>query len=194
MNEKDAIIQKIIQDARDYADKVLSDAQTKASGIWAEAESGSENALINGEKQCAEERAAYLARRQTLARLESKKTLLSAKRAVLDEVFARAQELLTGMSEEEYLAYISARLETYAAEGDRVILSENAPVTAEKVAGLPAAKNKKLKAYKNGKFSGGIILEGKNTDYDFSFEGVLRDYAEKYSGEISRSIFKENER
>lgn len=194
MNEKDAIIQKIIQDARDYADKVLSDAQTKASGIWAEAESGSENALINGEKQCAEERAAYLVRRQTLARLESKKTLLSAKRAVLDEVFARAQELLTGMSEEEYLAYISARLETYAAEGDRVILSENAPVTAEKVAGLPAAKNKKLKAYKNGKFSGGIILEGKNTDYDFSFEGVLRDYAEKYSGEISRSIFNEDER
>lgn len=194
MNEKDAIIQKIIQDARDYADKVLTDAQTKASGIWAEAESGSENAIIEGEKKCAEERASYISRRQTLARLESKKNILSAKRAVLDEVFVYAHELLKGMNEEEYLAYISARLEKYAEEGDCVRLSENAPISAEKAEALTAAKTKKLKVYKNGKFSGGIVIESKKTDYDFSFEGALRDYAERYSGEISRSIFKENER
>lgn len=194
MNEKDAIIQKIISDAQDYAEKTLSEAEAKAHGIWVKAESESEAALISGEKRFREESDTFLARKETLARLESKKILLSAKRSVLDSVFAGAGDLLAKMSEEEYLSYISVRLEKYAREGDKVILSENAPFGAEKVAALSAAENKKLKVYKTGKFSGGIMVEGKITDYDFSFEGTLRDYAEARSGEISRSIFDNDEK
>ena len=102
MNEKDAIIQKIISDAQDRAEKILSDANEKARLIWAEAQSESEKALIDCEKESDRAEKELIERKKTLARLEGRKILLGAKQKAVESAFENALSALLKAPDGEY--------------------------------------------------------------------------------------------
>lgn len=188
MNEKDAIIQKIISDAQDRAEKVVSDATEKAKAVWAAAQSESEKALNECEKECDLFERELIERKKTLARLDGRKIVLSAKQSAVNSAFARAEKLLCETKSDEQLKYIAARLEKYARKGDRVILAKGSPLARESVEDLAVVKERGLKVSKNGDFKGGFILCGEVSDFDFTFETAVKSFAEANSGEIAREI------
>lgn len=190
MNEKDAIIQKIISDAQDRADKTLSDANEKARLIWAEAQSESEKALIDCEKDCDKAEAELIERKKTLARLESRKIMLSARQKAVEKSFDACLSSLLKMPNEEYVSYIRARADKYARKGDVLILSKNAPAFVFDE--IKKHVSDGLSVEKTGDFKGGLVIAGTKTDYDFTFESTVKDYADKYSGETARELFKDN--
>lgn len=192
MNEKDAIIQKIISDAQDRADKTLSDANEKARLIWAEAQSESEKALIDCEKECDDAEAELIERKKTLARLESRKIMLSARQKAVEKSFDVCLNSLLKMPNDRYVSYIRARAEKYACKGDALVLSKNAPAFVfDEI--KKYAEKRELSVEKTGDFKGGLVIAGTKTDYDFTFESTVKDYADKYSGETARELFKEND-
>ncbi len=193
MNEKDAIIQKIISDAQDKAEHVTSGAASKAQAIWAAAQSESERVLIECERECDVAEAELIERKKTLARLEGRKIMLEAKQNAVSKAFDRALELLCKTSGEDYLKYIAVRAEKYAQSGDCLVLSKNAPISREDVEKLEVVAQKGLKVAKTGDFKGGVIICGKISDCDFTFESVVKAYADERSGEVAREIFNGNE-
>lgn len=188
MNEKDAIIQKIISDAQERAEKVVSDATEKAQAVWAVAQSESEKTLISCEKECDVFERELIERKKTLARLDGRKIVLNAKQSVVNSAFARAEKLLCEMPSDMQLKYVAARLEKYAKQGDKVVLAKSSPLSRESVEDLAVAKELLLKVTKNGDFKGGFILSGEVSDFDFTFESAVKSFAESYSGEIAREI------
>ena len=168
----------IAQSAKDYYDLTVQKADREAKEIV-------ENAKLQADARCKEIKRA----RATLSAIETKKTFLTAKQNVVEEVFSRAIEKLEALDPDGYLKLIDKLLKTYAAEGDEVIVSEKAPVTVQQVRDLDLVKKLSLKVKKTGEFGGGIVLSGKAFDKDLSFKALCEAEKEKTETEIAKKLF-----
>ena len=184
-----AIVEKIIADAKTEAQAIIADAEKKAEGTIAAANSRADRRL-QGEKSAAEKRAeSILEGKAATARLDCAKILLHEKRAVIDEVYARALKNLVSLGKAEALHLISSLLEEHAEEGDEVVFAENFGY-AQDAAKLDIVKEKKLKiSAKKAKIDGGLLLVGKNSDKNLSFGALLAADREVNQADIAAKIF-----
>lgn len=187
MNDNQAIINKIISDAEDFASSAAAAAEAQAQAAIAEARAKAEETENAERENAAKEGEEFVARRMTIARLDGKKAMLGAKQQIVSEVFEKALEKLCAAPEDKYFALVKKGVEKYAESGDTVILSENAPFSAEKL--QSAVSGLGITVLKQGKFKGGAIVSGAKRDTDLSFEALVADYYEKSSGDVARAIF-----
>ena len=184
-----AIVEKIIADAEQEAQAIIADAEKKAEATIAAATSRA-NKRKQGEKAAAQKKAeSILEGKAATARLDCAKILLEEKRAVIDEVYARALKSLLNLSKADALHLISRLLEEFAEEGDEVVFADNfgyAPDAAK----LDIVKQKKLKiSAKKAKIDGGLLLVGKSCDKNLSYGALLAADREEYQAEIASLIF-----
>ena len=118
--------------------KILSDAQQKADAIVAEAERAANESLAEWRRALERESTEVVARRETVASLDNRKAMLAAKRAVIDEVLARALASACALPKERYCSLVERLLEEYAQEGDAVTLSASAPLGEKELAACKA--------------------------------------------------------
>ena len=184
-----AIVDKIIADANEEAKAIIADAEKKAEATVAAASSRAERRL-QGEKVAAEKRAdSILEGKAATARLDSAKILLGEKRAVIDEVYARALKEMQNLGKAEVLHLVSKLLEEYAEEGDEVLFAENFKYAPE-ASKLDIIKEKKLKvSAKRADIDGGILLVGKNSDKNLSYSALLSQDREENQADIAAKIF-----
>ena len=184
-----AIVDKIIADAKQEAEAIIADAEKKAEATIAAANARAGKRL-QGEKAAAEKRAeSILDGKAATARLDSAKILLGEKRAVIDEVYARALKGLKELGKAEALHLISKLLEEYAEEGDEVLFAENFKYAPD-VSKLDVIKEKKLKvSAKKADIDGGVLLVGKNSDKNLSYSALLAADREEHQAEIAAKIF-----
>lgn len=184
-----AIVEKIISDAEAEAQAIISDAEKKAeetvdkANLWAERRK-------EGEKQAADKRAeSILDGKAATARLDCAKIMLAEKRAVIDEVYARALEQLKNLGKADAVHLFERLLTLYAEEGDEVVFADGFSY-AQDVAKLGVIKEKKLKVSpKKANIDGGCILIGKNSDKDLSFTALLAVDREERQAEIASALF-----
>ena len=184
-----AIVEKIIADAEKEAQAIIADAEKKAEATVAAASSRADKRR-QGEKAAADTRAeSILEGKAATARLDCAKILLGEKRAVIDEVYARALKCLQELGKAEALHLISKLLTEYAEEGDEVVFAENFKY-AQDSAKLDIVKEKKLKiSAKTAKIDGGLLLVGKNSDKNLSFSALLSADREENQADIAAKIF-----
>jgi len=193
MNDKQVIAQKIIADAHEKAQKTIILAQEKAETIVDEAKKSADEQVKAVVALASREGELLIERRETIARLDAKKHLLSAKQALVARAFSRAEKLLEGLSSEQYLKLIENQLEKFAETGDCVVLSKNACINEGDVLALEVCKQKGLSVKKIGSFGGGIIIEGLKKDVDLTFKSLTKQAEEIYAGEVARKLFGEND-
>ena len=189
MDGKEAIVGKILSDAEDRAKRLTAEAEARAEAMAAEADRAAAGRLAAG-RRAAEKRAEEIAfRRETVAALENRKTLLAAKRGIIDEVLEQALALACAFPKERYLAVIERLLEAYAQEGDEVTLSSAAPFGERELTALRAFSANKLRFAGTGSFEGGIRLENATCVKDLSFRALLE--ADRYGTEqeIAAAVF-----
>ena len=184
-----AIVEKIIADAKQEAQAIIADAEKKAEGTILAANERAERRK-QGESKAAERRAeSILEGKAATARLDCAKILLGEKRAVIDEVYARALKSLQSLGKAESVHLVSKLLEEYAEEGDEVIFAENFKYAPE-ASKLEIVKEKKLKiSAKKANIDGGLLLVGKTSDKDLSFGALLSADREEHQAEIAAKIF-----
>ena len=184
-----AIVEKIISDARAEAQAIIADAEKKAAATIAAANARADKRK-QGEKKASEKRAeSILEGRAATARLDSAKILLGEKRAVIDEVYARALKEMLALGKAEALHLISKLLEEFAEEGDEVRFAENFKYAAE-ASKLDIVREKKLKvSAKRADIDGGLLLVGKNSDKNLSFGTLLAADREENQANIAATIF-----
>ena len=184
-----AIVEKIIADAKAEAQAIIADAKTKAEGTVAAANARADKRK-QGEKAAAEKRAeSILEGKAATARLDCAKILLGEKRAVIDEVYARALKSLIDLGKAEALHLVANLLEEYAEEGDEVMFAENFKYAPD-ASKLDIVKEKKLKiSAKKANIVGGLLLVGKTSDKDLSYSALLAADREENQADIASKIF-----
>ncbi len=180
---KEAILEKIQQDAKLRADAMLSEANAKADDILADAAEKCKIYFENSRNEIDTLKKDIETRSATVAELDAKKLLLKAKTQVVNSTFDLALEKLKNLPEKSYKKLILGMLNT-AEDGDVVTVSkrEKGVVTKAVVDEVAKAKGIKLKLNsETGDFDGGIVLSGGGVDKNLTLEveiAILRDLIE----------------
>ena len=185
MSGKDAIIEKIISDADNRASAIISEAEEKARNNEKEALKEAEEAM----KKAEESYSSIVS--EAIAEADVKKYRLALKQEVLGEVYSRAERKLKELGDEKYLAFIKKLFEEYAEGGEEVVIasSDEKRVTQSFLdKELPQLK---LKITGKGDFEGGFVLTCDKYDKTVTFGNLMRQYREETEAEIAAYLFGE---
>lgn len=183
--EAAVIIDEAKKKAQANADKIISAAKVKVEEIRAQAKADAEEA----------------ARRQVLiAELLSRKNSLNSQRAVIEDAFKQAADELNNLPEAKWEALITDIVMRAAESGSEELVVPEAD--AKKYTnGFLDKLNKALKgagkagnltlAKETGAFDGGLLLKGKNSDYDGSFPTLLGQVRTGVEKEVAAMLFTE---
>ena len=123
MNNKDSIINKIINDAKAEAKEIVASAEAKR----AEAVKKAEEDIKKREEEALSPKedviAAIISRRVTVARIDAKKNVLMTENAIMEKAFNEALDAV--VSDKKYGEILVALLEKYLEDGDEVVIAEN---------------------------------------------------------------------
>ncbi|MGE4588064.1 MAG: V-type ATP synthase subunit E [Acidaminococcaceae bacterium] len=195
-------INKIILKIQEEASQEVADMLEAAKGKAAVSVNKiNETAVAKVEeiKEQSELDVAEVARRQLLiAELEARKNTLDRKRKVIEEVFAQAKNELANLPQDKWEKLIVATVLNASETGTEKLCVPAADVEKYK-GGLLEKLN--LELVKNGKkgeltlaeetakFAGGVLLIGQNSDFDGSFETILREVRRKSEREVASLLF-----
>lgn len=192
MDGQQKIIDKILSDATHDAGEMLSEALKKAEALVAakQSEADAEYDLSVEEARKAGEE--VVRRRLTVADLEVKKLLLSAKKQAVDEAFEESLKKLLALPKEEYTALVGSMIASAADDGDVVVISENDKNVLTKAVfdKISAKIGKKLTLSDTfGNFKGGVMLLGKGVDKNLTFESELALLRDEVEPEVAKIMF-----
>lgn len=192
MDGQQKIIDKILSDATHDAGEMLSEALKKAEALVAakQSEADAEYDLSVEEARKAGEE--VVRRRLTVADLEVKKLLLSAKKQAVDEAFEESLKKLLALPKEEYAALVESMIASAADDGDVVVISENDKNVLTKTFfdKISAKICKKLTLSDTfGNFRGGVMLLGKGVDKNLTFESELALLRDEIEPEVAKIMF-----
>lgn len=189
MNDKEVISRKIIEDASLQAENICLKANQKAEQVVADAKSSAKEELDLVKQNALNDGEMLVQRKQTIAKLEAKKVVLSGKQQIIDSVFDAVKQKLLAMQKSEYLSFVVKQIEKHAQNGDCVSICTSAPISLEDILSLEVAKAKNLTAQKCENFGGGIKLLGSKTDIDLSFNAIVKQYGDNNLQDISKKLF-----
>ena len=190
MEGKEAIIKKIIEDANLKATAIIDNAESQRTALIDEAKAWANEYERVQLEEMNKDANDIVSRRITVADLDVRKILLSAKRSVLDLVFVKAYEKLCKLPKNEYLAFTLKMITAYADDGDVILLSSDNVLSAKDFESEQVFKSKKLSVAKEkGDFIGGVKLINPVCDKDLSFSAVISGIKEDYSLKTAEKIF-----
>lgn len=187
-NACEALGEKIVSEAKAEATRILEEAQKYYDEVVSEAERSAEE-YLSAERKATEAAAESVrSRRATLAAIDGKKAVLSAKQELVGTVYLRAVNKLKAMPKEEYLSFVLGLIEKHAEKGETVVISSDAPFSAEDVAKSDVVVRLALKV-RAEEIGGGIVIEGEKFDKDLSFASLVAAIREKTEAEVAERLF-----
>lgn len=192
------LLEKIESDAREEGRRILDRAREEAARMRKEAEEEARKereAISRSFQNRAEnERLKILSQ----ARLEGRIELLSAKDAILEEVFEEAGRAFRELPAERYREWlkrtllggvVSGREELVASAHDRELLSGGLLEELNRELVSRGKPGELRLAAESAPFERGVILRGEKTETNLSAEALLQRVREENEEEISRILF-----
>ena len=189
-------------------DKLQAEGQAEADAVLAKARAESEAITARYAKQAEQEKAAAeekgmkaAAERQDrlirAAEMESKKTILGAKQAVLDRAFELARESLLNLPKDRYISLLATLAASSSSGAEALVMNEkDRSALGEKVvseanrlraeAGLPA---KLTLSPETAEIDGGLFLRDKDSEVNCTLETLLRLGREELAGQAAALLF-----
>ena len=192
MNDKTAVINKIINDAQAAAGQLINEAKAKAVGIISAAQKSAaaykERSLAGGEERAA----AALERGRSVDALDTRRNLSACKSALIDEVFSAAAKALKE-DKKAYKDYLTRVIKASAEDGDEVIIckEDEKTITPAFISSVAKSCKKKIKlSVERGEFIGGVILSGSRYDKNLTLEEDMRLIREECEPLVVKALFK----
>lgn len=188
---KQALIDKILSDGENEVNRIIAEAKKKADAKISSAKESVERELSKREEKALSFLPEQERRICSVAQLERKKTILSAKQEVMKKALDGAIKRLYALPDEEYLSIIRTML-TFAENGDIVIISERDKerITESFIKEVSKALGISLTLSENhGTFSGGILLISNGYDKDMTLECELAHIKEVEEARIAQILF-----
>ncbi len=194
MKGTEKIIAHIQADAKSQADAILAEAEKQCEAIRADYDKKAAQVYAEkvrtGTKACQDQVDSV----QRIARMEAKKALLSVKQEMVAKSFEQAQELLTSLPEEQYVAFLAKLAARASVSGDEEIVLNERDREAVGEAVVKAAnallKGGKLSlSERTGSFAGGLILSRGNVEANCTAELLVELCRGEMSVEIADMLF-----
>ena len=191
-NKEKILTDKIVADAEAKAAALVKNAEETAAkhldGVKASAAADRETALAGARAQAKD----LIEHRLSLVGLEINREELKARRGAVDKAFADAALRMCEREKDEYISIISRMIKKHGQDGDVVLRGkgDEKRITKEAVADISKALKIKLSLSENvGDFTGGVMLLGKNSDKNLTFDSIFRMIREEIEPEIARILF-----
>lgn len=188
---KQALIDKILSDGENEVNRIIAEARQKADAKISSAKESVERELSQREEKALSFLPEQERRICSVAQLERKKTILSAKQEVMENTLNEAIKRLYTLSDEEYLAIIRSMLNS-AEDGDIVVISERDKerITESFIKEVADSLGITLTLSKDYRsFQGGILLLSDGYDKDMTLEGELALIKEEEEAKIAQILF-----
>lgn len=191
------IIEKIEEEAREQAERILSEAKDREREIIASSQKKAETIKEGILKKAQEKEQKRKESTLALAALEARKKVVEFKQSMLSKVYAQVLEDLARLTLENYQAWLENILLKNAAGDEEIITasSEKDKVTRDFIQRI----NKKLTAAgkkgnlilsdKKRDFRGGIILHRGKLEINYSFENLLKNSRDITESEVVKILF-----
>ena len=191
----EAIIQKILGDARKEADAIRSKASGQAEGILAEARARAELLKANiGEKAGGRARQEE-ERMRISAVIDAKKQVLAEKQKAISAVFSAALEEIKGMDKAGYQDIIGKMLSSADGDEEVIIPSSEKRIDAAFIDKVNKTYFKKkagfrLSVEKREMPGGGFILKKERVEKNNSFAVILNSLRPVIERQLAEMLFK----
>lgn len=190
MKGKEEIIAKIIKDAQKIAKSTHDEGVIKAQEIIDIAENDARIYRARHRAESQKERDDILRRKITVANLEAKKIMLSAKQQIIGQIFEQSVDIIR-KEEKAYKKMLKGMLQ-FADNGDVLTISKHDKAIFTKDFIDSALKDKGIKVTLNKKlaqFSGGIILSNEHSNKNFTLETELALLRNEIEPQIAQMLF-----
>jgi len=180
----DSVIQRIIDNGKKEASQIIEEAKLEKERIIREAKEEGEKVIKNQEEEA--RRISHRRRIQEIARaeLESKKTLLAARKEILDEVYNRALLRLSNLPKNEELLKALLKKNQNEVTHGRVFCSTKDEEMLRRLVGPKFSGTINCK--------GGFLIESEDGSrrVDCRFESILKDIWEDSIKEIAEMLWR----
>ena len=191
----DALVERILSDAKNDADNTMDAAAKEAAAIAARAEQAAEGINLDYKRRAHEAVDSIIERSTTNAQLEGRKLTLTYKRGLLDEAFSLAYERLCKLTGDERKKLLRSLAIREANGGETV-----SPSKADKEligALLPeintelerAGKAPLVLSKETADIDGGILLIAKGYVKSCSFEALLAETRSAEESNVAARLF-----
>ena len=193
-NGLDALIERILGDARKDAEATLSEAEREAKAVMERTERQADALKADYERRRIELASSILDRSRTNAQLEGRKAALERRRELIDRAFAAAFDklcALTGQRRESLLRGLLIR-ESEGGEKVRCAVCDRNVVNGllQNVnADLSQRGLMPLTLGEDAPVTGGFILTADKYEKNCSFEALLEDAKASCEGEVAGILF-----
>lgn len=194
------LIDRIVSEAQDQAEKVLAEARQRAAEIIDKAKkeaAAREEAIIAAARRQAEDRRRRIL---TIADLDARKETLVAKVEMIEDTFAQALDRLQKLENSAYQELVMPMLLSAAVTGNEEILvspADRERYTPEFLAKVNEALKKEGKqgsltlAGETREMSGGFVLRSGEVEINNSFDSILRMQRDLLEPEVAAILFAE---
>ena len=182
------IITAILDSASRYADETLVKASAEANKIVESASSVAQTEIANNIENANNRAQEILKNKRTLISLETRKTELSGKREIIENVYETAVCELLRTEKSVYLTLVEKLINDNAENGETVVIDKNAPFNVSDVEKLAVIKQKSLTVVADA-ISGGVVIKNANFDKDLTFAALVSAVREETEFEIAGKLF-----
>ncbi len=193
MNGIETIIQRLNTDAKAETDALLDKARQDAAAITArcQAQADKETADLAARNQrAAAEREERLV---SAAQMEARKTILAAKQAVMEEVYAKALEKLRSLPQDRAVEVLAALLNEAAPQGKGEVLfsaQDRETVGRAAVDAANAQNGGQLTlSGETANIPGGFILRNGSIEVNCAYDTLIRLQKTETAGQVARQLF-----
>ena len=199
--EAEQVVEKILAEANAEADKIKSEASEKCAR--AEADLQSQLAGYGKETEALANAAAEdkTARMLASARMANRKEQLTAKVALLDDVFVKARQQILALDDGKYLELIGKLMAQAVETGDEEVIvgkeekriDDGFLERMNRTLGPPLKGNLRFAAERYD-IDGGIILRRGNNQVNVSMDILLAQAREQLEAELAGELFEKEQR
>ena len=193
MNGIETIIQRLNTDAKAETDALLDKARQEAAAITAryQAQADREAAELAARNQRnAAEREERLV---SAAQMEARKTVLAAKQAVMEEVYAKALEKLRSLPQDRTVKVLASLLNEAAPQGKGEVLfsaQDRETVGRAAVDAANALNGGQLTlSGETANIPGGFILRNGSIEVNCAYDTLIRLQKTETAGQVARQLF-----
>lgn len=182
MNGIEKITIRIETDAVADAARMAEEAEEQCAAIRSEGEAKAQESYWQKVREGMKAMEDRVQRLNKAADMEARKSILSFKQSVVDEVFQRAEEKLRGLPEEEYVEFLASqaarasvtgREELILDEKDRAALGGKVVRKANALLAADGKPGKLTLAEEAGSFSGGVIVRDGSVSVNCTIDALM---------------------
>jgi len=186
------VVKKILDDAKDKAEKILQKAQEEVSAQISSAELENKKLLKAAKKEAENIKQQEITKILDMENLEMRKNILAEKRKVMDKVYRRCLDEIKSMDKEKYRVLISSLIVKYFSSGDEEVLigKEDNKILVDIIGEINKSKGLHLKESKEEPWidKGAILKKGK-VYINLSVDTIVKGVWEEMEPEIIKGLF-----